>query len=652
MSKKIISYRNGALFVLLMEVVIVLIIAGISADEFWTKLFIISAIQNVICSIFLFYYTHLFETDQVEIEDALGEDFANASIFGRIGILKYDENRNIMWTSELFQQYDFDLIGVKLLEWLPALEKTFDEEDICSVNIKGYNFDVYNNTASHMIYFRDMSDYHDLKDRYYDDQTVFGYLTLDNYDECIQNIDEQKVARIQSTMRNDVSVWASEYGIVIRRFRSDGYIFVCNERIYQKLADDRFSILNKIREDAKSLGIIITLSIGIARNFDSLKETDEAANSALNLAYFRGGDQVVVKTNNEKIRFFGGNSETNSGNNRVRARVTAKSLNGLISSASNVLIMGHKQSDLDSLGGSIGAHRIVANLNIPSYIIVNYDSMEDKTYRVSQILKKDEAYTNVLVSPSKAMELIDGKTLLILVDNHKESLAIDAQVIHSVKNIVVIDHHRRSEEFVNGPILTYLEPSSSSCVELVTELFDYQDKAIHLSELEATIMYAGMLIDTNYYRARVGVRTLQCAAKLKEYGANMALAYEYLEDDFDDVKLRIDIMQKAYRYRPNIVIAYYDGEAPIQTVTLAKAGNQLLDTAGIDAVFTLGLIKDNRIAISARSSRNINVQIIMENLGGGGHFGMAACQLPDYTIQQAIDELEKEIDRYIEEREE
>ena len=650
MSKKITNYRNIAIIALLLEVLAAILIGSIINISWWQIVVVLVAVQNVFFGLFVYWYTKQFELNQVEISSVLNEDASHSIVFGKVGLVHYDENRNVIWNSELLDYYHFNLKQVKLLEWQPELEKTFEEEEIINLEIQDKCFEVYNNQTTRTLYFRDITDYSQLNRSYIQEKTVIGYLCLDNYDECIANIDETKVSNIQSTMRNNIVNWANEFGVMVRRFKSDSYILLMNEETYQKLANNRFTILNKIKQDANDLGIIMTLSIGIARHFDSIKEADEAAVNALNLAFSRGGDQVVIKSNIEPIKFFGGNSESNNTSSRVVARVKAKSLNGLIASASNVIIMGHKLSDLDSLGASIGVHKIVESLEIKNHIVVNMDSIEEKTGRVASLLKKDELYKNIIVSPKQALELVEPKTLLVLVDNHKESLAIEPELLHRIKNIVVIDHHRRSEEFINSTILTYLEPSASSCVELITELFDYQDSVIKLTEKEATIMYAGMLVDTNYFRTRVGVQTLQTASKLKELGMNVALAYEYLEDDYEEVKLRISIMQKAYRFKPNIIIAYCD-DIEVKTAVLAKVGNTLLDTAGIDAVFTVGKVAFDRVAISARSSRNINVQMIMESLGGGGHFGMAACQIKDIDVETAIQRLEVQIKDYLAERE-
>lgn len=649
MSKKIFNLKNMMYIELIIEYIFCLSLS----------FFIKNTVFSIFCS-YVFIKTLLiilllyrqFNQDQVDIGSIVGNDISNAAVFGGLGMIMYDDNRNIIWVSELFKELGLNLIGTKLLEWQPSLEVLFEQEDVKVIAVKNKKFEVFNNLNTRMLYLKDITEYMHLASDYHDEKAIMGYLNIDNYDDTIDRADEERVAIIQSTVRNCITKWATSYGIVSRRFKSDGYILFFDERTFHALVHDKFNILNTIKEEADKLGVVLTLSIGIARNYKSFKEMDEVANSAIMLAYSRGGDQVVIKSNDEKIRFFGGNTETSTKNNKVRARVISQSLGNLIKSSKNVIIMGHQQSDLDSFGASLGVYQLAKSYNIPCRIVVDMESIESKTKRVVQDLKEDSEYQSVIVGPNKVLEFVDTSSLLVVVDNHKTSMALQPKLVNLVKNIVVIDHHRRGEEFIQSPVLTYLEPTASSTVELITELFEYCPNTIKLKELEATIMYAGMLVDTNYLKVRVGVRTFQSVTKLKELGANITLAYEYLEDSFDKVKERISVMQSAYRFKPNILIAHSRKEEIVSRALLAKVGNELLSTSEIEAVFTIGKVDNETIAISARSSKNINVQLIMEALGGGGHFSMAACQFKDSSFEEVLSMLEGKIEEYIKEREE
>jgi len=444
--------------------------------------------------------------------------------------------------------------------------------------------------------------------------------------------------------------WAKDNGIILKRYKEDGYLAIFNERIYRKQVEVHFSILDEFKTKMEEIGAVMSLSIGIGRGSKVLRELDELAFSAISLSYSRGGDQVAVKTLDEEIRYFGGNSENSEKANRVRARVISQTLASLIKQSENVLVMGHKQSDLDSFGASLAIKKFVDAFEKQAYVILDESSLEEKTGNIARKLMKEDMYKGSIISPMKAMDLINEETLLICVDNHKPTLAISEEVIDKADKVVVIDHHRRGEDFMDSPILTYLEPAASSTVELIVELFEYQKEEISVTEREATIMYTGMLIDTNYFRTRVGTRTFQAAAKLKELQANVGEAYKYLEDDYDTTLTKLSITQTAYKYGKDILIAFGKADKIYSRTLLAKAGNELLGISGVKAVFIVGKTGKDEVSISSRSTRDINVQLIMEKLGGGGHFSMAACQLKNETVTGAINLLEEAINNYLDER--
>ena len=650
MTVKMTRLRNGIVIVLLIEFVLALLgyifISSKTSLVLATYIFI----KNIIMLTLIFYASSLISENNISVSEVLNDEAKNAFIFGGLGLIKYDKNRNISWTSDLFTEMKINIVGKKLLEWQPLLASLFEDDDIKVVDINSRKFEVYNSKESRMLYLKDVSDYIEISKEFEDQQICVAYITVDNYDESIEQADEQTAASIQSTSRQVILDWAKDNGVVLKRYKSDGYIAVFNERTYRKQVEDKFKILDIFKEQAEQLGQVMTLSIGIGRGSNILRELDELAFSALSLAYSRGGDQATVKSNDEPIRYFGGNSESYEKSNMIRARVIAQSLAGIIKKSDNVLIMGHKQSDFDSFGASIAMYAMCKAYGKKTYIIIDYDSLEEKTKIVAKNLCDDERYRGVFISPLRAQELNMSNTLLVIVDNHKPSLAIDSNILDIVSNKVVIDHHRRGEEFVELPLLTYLEPAASSTVELIVELFEYQKEEICVTEREATIMYTGMLIDTNYFRTRVGTRTFQAAAKLKELQANVGEAYKYLEDDYDTTLTKLSITQTAYRYGEGILIAFGKLDKIYSRTLLAKAGNELLGISGVKAVFIVGKTGKEEISISARSTRDINVQLIMEKLGGGGHFSMAACQLDMEDVTRAINLLEEAVNMYLDER--
>ena len=650
MVKKLIQLRKILISLLLLEFIFSLLGYLFFKSEVSFFLAVYVFIKNTICILVILYASSVINDANYSVQEALNKETKNALIFGGVGLVKYDENRNIVWMSDLLHELGIRQIGHKLLEWQPLLASLFDDDDVKVIDIESRKYEAYNSKTSRLIFLKDVTDYETVAKEYEDQQLCVAYLTIDNYDESIEYADEQKAASIQSTTRQIILDWAVANGIILKRYKSDGYIAIFNERIYRKQIEDHFRILDDFKNKIEELGEVMALSIGIGRGSTVLRELEEMAISAISMAYSRGGDQVIVKSNNEDIRYFGGNSESNEKINRIRARVIAQSLSALIKQADNIMIMGHKQSDFDSFGASIAMLAISRAYEKKAQIVIDLDSIEEKTKQIATELKSDKRYNDVFVSPARVNEYVQPGTLLISVDNHKPSLAISEALLDMVENKVVIDHHRRGEEFIDLPLLTYLEPAASSAVELIVELFNYLREDITVTEREATIMYAGMLIDTNYFRTRVGSRTFLAAASLRDMQANVARAYEFLQDDYKTTIEKLSISENCYQFGNDILIASGKEDEFYSRTLLAKAGNELMNIAGIKAVFIVGRVSKETIAISARSRKEINVQRIMEQLGGGGHFSMAACQIKEDNLKNVLNSLEEAINQYLDER--
>lgn len=651
MTRKMIQIRNLIMAILVGECALLFGLYLLLNTSILLTFSVYALIKNIIIFTIIVYISYILENNHLSVEEVLNKDAKNAFLFGGIALIQYDENRNIVWTSDLLKAMNINVVGVKLLEWQPHLASLFDDEDVKVIDIKGKKFEAYNSQETKLIYLKDVTQLLSLQQDYLDQQVCMAYITIDNYEETLENADEPKMALIQSRSRQVIVDWAYSNGIIIRRFKSGGYLAFFNERIYRKQVENKFAILETFKEMSKELDEVMTLSIGIGKDSRVLRELDEMASAALNLTYSRGGDQVAIKSGEDKkVRFFGGNSDTFEKSSKVRARVIAQSLAGLIKNAGQVLVMGHKNSDLDSFGASIGVAKIAMAYGKKTNVIIDFDSIEKKTKEVAVMVKADQRYKGLLISANEAMENINKNTLLIVVDNHKSSLALSKPLLDRVKNKVIIDHHRRGEEFIEAPVLTYLEPASSSTVELVIELCDYQNVDLKINELDATIMYAGMLVDTNNFKQRVGVRTFQSAAHLKELQANVPMAYEFIKDSYQETLQRLSITQTAYQFNPQILIACGQESEEYTRSLLAKSSNALLEISGIKASFSIGKVSKTTVAISARSTKDINVQVIMEAMDGGGHFSMAAAQFEDQSIEQVRLLLEEKIQEYLDDR--
>ncbi len=595
----------------------------------------------------------ILQKNAVTISEQLGPETKNALMFARVGLLSYDEDHFITWQSDLFDEIGLDLVGESLAAWQPDLEKNFESEEVFSITVGDDQYDVYNNQDSRTIYLHDITSFNELLSDYNDERLVFGYLAVDNFDETIDALDEQQGANLQSAVRTSLLEWAREFQIVLRRFRQENYLLICDEKNYERLVQSKFAILNKIREIGQQNHVVLGLSMGLARHEKEIPAAEDAAGEAFNLALSRGGDQVVVKTADAGIQYFGGGSESQTKLSRVKVRVIAQSLDTLYKNASTVFIMGHKVSDLDSLGASIAvAKMIMTAYDVPCHIVINPDSMEAKTKRAYRQLIKTAPYDQIMVSPGRAADFNKAHSLLISVDNHRREMAISPGLADLVSQIVVIDHHRRGEDFFASPVLTYLEPGASSTVELVVELYDYQPKPVKLTPLEATVMYAGLLVDTSNFKNRVGVRTFKTAASLKELGADMTMANELLQDDYNFVLKKAAIIQNARRYGSGILIASGPENQEFTRAMIAMVANELLDTDDTQAAFVLAKTGEQEVSISARSTNKFNVQVIMEKLGGGGHFSMAAVQKTGIRLEELKAQLLSVLDEYKNNKEE
>lgn len=650
MTRKLTQLRNLAILLLILEPIIIAVIYLFFPLVRIFSVLIYASIKNIILVVTLIYLSYILDNNALSVADALDEDAKNSLIYGGIALLQYDDNRNITWVSDLFIANKVKIIGLKVLDWQPTLAGLFENEEVKLIDIKGKKFEAYNNEDTHMLYLKDVSEYISLQQDYEDQQICVAYITVDNFDETLENLNESTAAKVQSVARQTIIDWAVENGMIIRRYKTGGYVAVFNERIYRKQVENKFGILDSFKKKCLELDEVLTLSIGIGRGTRVLRELEELAASALQLTYSRGGDQVVIKSGKDNVRFFGGTTDVFEKSSKVRARVIAQSMAGIIKRSSNVFIMGHKFSDLDSLGASVAMARIVQAYNVRCNIILDFNSLEEKTANVAQIMVKDKRYDGLICSAVEAMERVGRDTLLIVVDNHKPSLAISNGLLETVKNKIIIDHHRRGEEFIDTPILTYLEPSASSTVELIVELYNYQNVDVEYNDLDATIMYAGILVDTNSFKQRVGVRTFQSAATLKELNADVVKAYELLEDSYEKTIEITNITKTAQPYREHILIAVCDNSYEVSSTSLAKSSNKLLEVSDVMASFSIGKISKNLTAISARSSRDINVQMIMEKMGGGGHFTMAACQIENKEPEEVSVLLKEAIDQYFLER--
>ena len=548
-----------------------------------------------------------------------------------IGTVLFDEEKNIQWFNPYFQSLvkgKPELLGESLHEIFPELK--WDEGiQKQTITYLDHIYQVEFNYEERLLYLTDITEYHTLSKRYQDTRPVFGIIHLDNLDEVAQGLDELTRSILLTDVVSLINDWATELDIYIRRYTADKFWVVTTDEVLRKLEGSRFEILDRVREMTSDNKIPLTLSIGIGEGADSLIELGQMTQSSLDIALGRGGDQAAVKVG-DRLSFYGGKSNAVEKRTRVRARVISQSLKDLIHESDLVLIMGHKTPDMDAIGASIGVLKAVHLHAKKGFIVLNEPNPSIQT--LLDEIQKHEELPQYFITSDRALATITPKTLLIMVDTHKPSLTIEPKIVAASRRIVVIDHHRRGEEIVKDPVLMYIEPYASSTSELVTELLQYQSDRIEMDRLEATALLAGMVVDTKSFAFRTGARTFEAASFLRRNTADPALVQKLLKEDLDHFIQRAELVKTARIVFDHIAIAV--AKEKLGQLLIAQTADTLLNMSGIFASFVISVRPDGLVSISARSLGQINVQTIMERLGGGGHLTNAAVQLEGTTVEE------------------
>jgi cyclic-di-AMP phosphodiesterase len=568
-----------------------------------------------------------------------------------IGIMLINDDYSIEWTNSFLAScFNEDtLVGRSLYDIAEQLIPLIKQEtDIEIIDIHGRKFKVVVKREEKLLYFFDVTEQVEIEKQYEEERTVLGVIFLDNYDEVTQGLDDQTKSQINSQVTSILNKWANDYGLFLKRTSSDRFIAVMNEHILQQLEKNKFSILDEVREQTMKNNIQLTLSIGIGTGASSLPELGALAQSSLDLALGRGGDQVAIKQTNGKVKFYGGKTNPMEKRTRVRARVISHALKELITESDKVLIMGHKYPDMDALGASIGILKVAQLNNKEGFIVIDTNHMDSGVQKLIEEIKNHSDLWSRFITPEQALELATDDTLLIVVDTHKPSLVIEEKLLFRIDNVVVIDHHRRGEEFVDDPLLVYMEPYASSTSELVTELLEYQPKRMKLTMLEATALLAGIVVDTKSFTLRTGSRTFDAASYLRAQGADTVLVQKLLKENMSTYIKRAKMIENASIDANGIAIAKGDPNETYDQVLIAQAADTLLSLNGVVASFVISKRTDQTIGISARSLGDVNVQVIMESLEGGGHLTNAATQLHDITLEEAEKRLRLAIEEYLE----
>ena len=568
-------------------------------------------------------------------------------------LLIINDDYYIEWTNPFLASCftEDTLVGRSLYDVSPSIIPLIKQEvETEIITLHERKFRVIHKVEERVLYFFDVTEQTEIEKLYEDERTAIAIIFLDNYDDLTQGMDDQARSSINNSVTAILNKWATDNGVLLKRISSDRFIAIFNEHILQSLEKGKFTILDDVRELTTKQNVPLTLSIGVGAGVSSLPELGNIAQSSLDLALGRGGDQVAIKQPNGKVKFYGGKTNPVEKRTRVRARVISHALKELVLESDKVIIMGHKNPDMDAIGAAIGIHKVAQMNQKEAYIVINFQEIDTAVRRLMEEIKRQESLFTKFITPDQALEIATGDTLLVVVDTHKPSLVIEEHLLNKIEDVVVIDHHRRGEEFIENPLLVYMEPYASSTAELVTELLEYQPKSVKIEMLEATALLAGIIVDTKSFTLRTGARTFDAASYLRGQGADTVLVQKFLKEDIENYVKRAKIIENVQFYKEGIAIAIAKEEEAVDGVLIAQTADTLLTMDGIIASFVIAPRGETMIGISARSLGEINVQIIMESLHGGGHLTNAATQLSNMPMEEVEARLKLAIDEYFEGR--
>lgn len=568
-----------------------------------------------------------------------------------VGIINYDpDTKEAKWLNpfaeNIFNKDGQTLISPELIETYVKLAEK--DKDIFKVGDHVYRFNV--DITQNTITFKDITEESNLYHEKLEMQTAIGIVSVDNYDDITDSMDEKEISYLNSFITTMVSDWMDEYQVFYKRLNAERYFFIAQLEDIKKMMDSKFQILDKIRKESSTREISITLSMGISYGGETLSQTGNTAQTNLDTALVRGGDQVVVKEakDNAKPVFYGGRTASVVKRTRVRSRAMSTAIQGIFSESSDVYIMGHRFPDMDAIGSAFGMARLAKFHNKEAWVVLEKNESIPDVERVMTELEKYPELAKQIITPKEAMKKKTESSLLIMVDYHKPSLSISQELYEQFDKVVIVDHHRRGDEFPAKPLLSYIESSASSASELVTELIEYQSNVNkQLDRFEATLLLAGIVVDTKSFSVRTTARTFDVASYLRTCGADSSLVQYLLSSDLTSYLEMNSLIAQSEYVTPDTVIVTGSEEKEYDSVTAAKTADTLLSMVGINAAFVITKRIDKQIGISARSNGSINVQLVMENLGGGGHFTNAAVQLSNVTVAEVKEQLLKVIHQNI-----
>lgn len=634
-------------------IMVVLALAGVIASAFvrpWVALIMLVLLIGLVVASFNMLATITRNTNKYinDLSYRVKRGEQEALIRMPMGILMFDDDLNIEWLNPFLRQYfgEDHILGQNLKDVDENLAKIIsnagDDTKAQTVTWGDHRFSTVVQKSIGVIYLMDITNYAQIEERANDERLVIGQIFIDNYDEVTQGLEDSVVSGLRSYVTTTLSDWANQYGMFVKRIDSDHFMMIAYAKsLHEVITRDKFKVLDVIREETSKQNAPLTLSMGIAYGDSDITTLATTSQSNLDLALGRGGDQVVVKSHDGDAKFYGGKTNPMEKRTRVRARMISQALQELFKQADKVYVVGHSQPDMDSIGSSLGIRRIAQMNGKDCYVVLDPDHLHSDVERLMEKVTSDTELANWVITPEAALSGATDHSLLVMVDHSKPSITTAPELFERMSNrVVIIDHHRRGEEFPDNPMLVYIEPYASSTSELITEMFEYQPQsAAPLNKLEATAMLAGITVDTKNFSRSTGTRTFDAASYLRSIGADSTKVSLLLKENMHNYLQRNHLIESVDMIGEGLACCTGEENRTYDPVIAAQAADTLLSLSGITAGFVITKRPDGNVGISARSLGDFNVQVIMERLGGGGHLGNAATQLHDTTVAEAKQQL-------------
>ena len=594
------------------------------------------------------------EIEQIQYVNHQAEDSLSSLLEQMpVGVVKLNmENSEIEWFNPYAELMLTTEDGEIDHSQVQEIIKTAISSPGIYANVGEKRYAVHLDRNSGVLYFFDVSGEYEATVELVTSRPVIGIISVDNYDDLENETSESDISHINSFVANFVAEFTGKHQMFSRRVTMDRFYLFTDYTVLEQLMQDKFSVIDTFREEAKQRDLPLTMSMGLSYGDGDHESIGKVALSNLNLAEVRGGDQVVVKENDETKNpiYFGGGSAASIKRTRTRTRAMMTAISEKLKSVDCVFVVGHKNLDMDALGSAVGMQLFSSNILDESYVVYDSEQMSPDIHRAIQFLE-NEGVTKLLPL-NQAMEMVTNRSLLVMVDHSKTALTLSKEFYDLFTQTIVIDHHRRDQDFPDNAVITYIESGASSASELVTELIQFQNsKKSRLSRIQASVLMGGMMLDTKNFTSRVTSRTFDVASYLRTRGSDSVVIQELAATDFEEYRLVNELILQGQVVQPSILVAQAKDTKEYDTVVISKAADTMLAMSGIEASFVIAKNRQGDISISARSRSKINVQRIMEELGGGGHFNLAAARLTDMSLQEAGDKLKTIISNELSEKE-